>query len=68
MSLLNKLTETDLGLKGQDIPKRDGKAESTIDTQATELSLKGKKPSSYTDVAKAAGINIDRVVDLTPPQ
>lgn len=67
MSILEKLKESELGLKGSDLKKRDGNSASTITSTNSDLGLKGKTPSTYTDLAKEAGINIDRVVDLTPP-
>lgn len=65
MSLLSKLTESELGLKGQDIPKRDGKVESTIGVESTELGLKGKTPETYQNFLKNAGISADLATDLT---
>lgn len=65
MSLINRIKDSNLGLKGADIPKRDGKVDSKINLQSP-LSLKGKKPAvTYEDEIKAMDVDATRGVDLT---
>lgn len=54
MSLLGKLKDSILGLKGADLEKRDGKVSSNIKADSA-LSMKGKTPSPrYSDEISAA--------------
>lgn len=60
MSIIEKLKDSALGLKGADISKRDGKALDTLKAtvQTTPLSMKGKTPTpSYEDHINDIEIN-----------